>query len=527
MKEWTEPTAGSPTNTPGTTATEPTAVAGAHAGGVGTALRKLAGASVVYGLGSVLARGLAFALLPVYTRYLTPAEYGIVALTVTCTVVLGMLYPLGLRGAVSRTFYEGGTVDERKERVGTLWIAMLVFATVSALVLDRLGPSLAAALLPGVPFHPYLRLAVWTAFLGVLGLTPLALLQARERALPYVLLTLSTALITTAVTVWLVLRGGGAEGYLQGALIGAALAAIPYLALTIGQVRPVFRMSILTPALAFSLPLVPHAMAGWALEMSDRAILTRFLPLHDVGVYSLGYQLGAAMGLVTMAFNAAWVPFLFGTLKHEGEEAHPKLARLVTYYALLLCFVALGWALLVEHAITLIAGPEFREAYRITFWVVGGYVCAGLYLIPTNLLFWRQRTRVIPLLTLAAASVNVGLNLWLVPRYGAIAAAWSTLAAYAVLLILTWRSAERLHRFPYEYRRLGLIAGLALALFLAGRLLPFPSLALEVAGRVLLWLAFPFALIALGNFDRAELAALTRFIRGHRPSPPDQADTTH
>jgi O-antigen/teichoic acid export membrane protein len=475
----------------------------------------------------VLTRGLAFVLLPVYTRYLTPAEYGIVALTVTCTVVFGMLFPLGLRGAVSRTFYESGTVEERKDRVGTLWIAMLLFAAVSALVLDRLGPSLAAAALPEVPFRPYLRLAVWTAFLGVLGLTPLALLQARERAIPYVLLTLSTALATTAVTVWLVVRGGGAQGYLYGALIGAAVAAIPYLALTIGQIRPVFRMSILTPALAFSLPLVPHALAGWALEMSDRAILTRFLPLHDVGVYSLGYQLGAAMGLVTMAFNAAWVPFLFSTLKDEGEEAHPKLARLVTYYAVVLCFIGLGWSLLVEHAITLIAGPEFREAYRITFWVVGGYVFAGLYLIPTNLLFWRQQTRVIPLLTLAAASVNVGLNLWLVPRYGAIAAAWSTLAAYAVLFFLTWRAAERLHPFPYEYRRLGLIAGLALALFLAGRLLPFPSPALEVAGRVLLWLAFPLALIALGNFDRAELAALTGLIRGRQHPPQKQGGTVH
>ena len=89
----------------------------------------------------------------------------------------------------------------------------------------------------------------------------------------------------------------------------------------------------------------------------------------------------------------------------------------------------------MEHAIRLVAGPEFREAYRITPWVVGGYVCGGLYLIPTNLLFWRQRTRVIPLVTLAAGAVNVGLNLWLVPRYGAIAAAWSTLAAYAVLLL--------------------------------------------------------------------------------------------
>jgi hypothetical protein len=309
---------------------------------VGSALRKLVGASAVYGLGSVLVRGLAFLLLPVYTRYLSPAEYGVVALTVTCTVVLGMLYPLGLRGAVSRTYYEGGTVEERQERVGTLWIAMILSAAVMALLLDRLGPSLAAAVIPEIPFHPYLRLAVWTAFLGVLGLTPLVLLQAQERAPAFVLVTLGAALTTTAITVWLVVRGGGAAGYLQGALIGGAFAAVPYLALTLKQIRPVFRWSILAPALAFSLPLVPHALAGWALEMSDRAILTRLVPLHDVGVYSLGYQLGAAMGLVTTAFNAAWVPFLFGTLKDEGEAAHPKLARLVSYYAIALCFTALG-----------------------------------------------------------------------------------------------------------------------------------------------------------------------------------------
>ena len=482
--------------------------------GVGQAVRKLVGASAVYGLGSVVVRGLAFLLLPLYTRYLTPADYGLVALTVACTVVLGMLYPLGLRGAVSRMFYEPGSVAERKERVGTLWIAMIASSAVMALLLDRAGPMLASRLLPEVPFDPYLRLAVWTAFVAVLAQAPLVLLQAQERAGSYVALTLGAALVTTAITVLLVVRGGGAEGYLRGALIGGALAAIPYVAVTLRQIRPVVRWNVLGPALAFSLPLVPHTLAGWALEMSDRAILTRLVPLREVGVYALGYQLGAAMGLLTTAFNAAWVPFLFGTLQREGDEAHSRLARLVTYLAMVLCFTALGWSLVVEHAIVLIAGAEFRDAYRITPWVAAGYVCSGLYLVPTNLLFWRQQTRVIPLVTLAAGAANIGLNLWLVPRYGAIAAAWSTLAAYAILLVLTWWRAERIHPFPYEYRRIGSMAGLALGLFLIGQALPFPSRELEVAGHLLLWLAFPLCLTALGTLRPAELAGLSRLVRG-------------
>jgi O-antigen/teichoic acid export membrane protein len=495
--------------------------------GVRSALLKLVGASAVYGLGNVLVRGLAFLLLPLYTRYLSPAEYGIVALVVTCTVVLGLIYPLGLRSAVSRTWYEEGTVEDRRGQVGTLWIAMVLAAATMTLALDWAGPWVSAALLPEVPFRPYLRLAVWTAFLSVFGITPLVLLQAQERPRAFVVLTVGTALITTTLTVWLVLRGGGAEGYLLGALLGSAVAAVCYLVITLRLVRPVWRSGVLLPALAFGLPLVPHAVAGWALEMSDRAVLSRLVPLHDVGVYSLGYQLGAAMGLITNAFNAAWVPFLFGALKEEGKAAHPRLARLVTYYAFLLCFVGLGWALLVEHALPLLAGPEFRSAYRITPWVIGGYVLSGLYFIPTNLLFWRRQTRVIPLVTLAAGSANIGLNLWLVPRHGAIAAAWSTLAAYALLLVLTWWRAERLHPFPYEYRRLGLMAGLALALFMAGQLLPFPGPALEVAGRVLLWLSFPFGLLATGALDRAELAVLTRLLRGGKRSPAEQTGSIH
>jgi O-antigen/teichoic acid export membrane protein len=476
-------------------------------------VRKLVGASAIYGLGSVVVRGLALLLLPLYTRYLTPAEYGIVALTLACTVALGMVYPLGLRGAVSRTYYDEGSVEERRGRLGTLWIAMTLSAVAMALVLDRIGPAVAAAVLPEVPFHPYLRLAVWTAFFAVLSQAPLVILQAQERASVYVTLTVGTALMTAAITVLLVVKGGGAEGYLRGTLIAGALAAVPYCVLTLSQIRMTFSLSVLGPALAFSLPLVPHSLAGWALELSDRAVLTRLVPLRDVGIYSLGYQLGAAMGLLTTAFNAAWVPFLFGTLKNEGQAAHPKLARLVTYLAMTLCFIGLGWALMVEHAVGLIATAEFRDAARVTPWVIGGYVCAGLYLAPTNLLFWRQRTGTIPLVALAAAVTNIGLNLWLVPRHGAIAAAWSTLAAYLVLLVMTWRLAERVYPFPYEYRHIGLTAALALGFFFAGRMVPWSSAALEITFDALLWLAFPAGLIALGVIDRSELGGLRRLVR--------------
>jgi len=477
-------------------------------------LRKLLGMSLVYGVGSVLTRGFAFLLLPVYTRHLAPSDYAVVALCLSVVAILGVLFPLGLHGAVTRTYYQPGTSHERRERAGTLWVAMLAGGALLAFVLDQFGSGLMNLIAPAVPFQPYIRLAIWTAFLNIFGLVPLVLFQLQERPSAYVAATVGISLLTAGFILILVVGYGlGAHGYLLGALIGAGIAAGPLALITLRNVRPVLRWDVLGPALLYSLPLVPHAFASWALEMSDRALLTHFVSMEQLGVYSLGYQLGAAMGLVTAAFNNSWVPFLFQTLSTEGADGNRKLARVVSYFALVLCSIGLGWALLVKPAMGLIAGPGFSEAYRVTPYVVAGYVCNGLYLIPVSLLFWRERTGSIPLVTVGAAAVNVGLNLWLVPRYGVMAAAWTTALAYGVMLFLAWWSARRQYQFPYEYRRLGLTCGVAVALFLLARTPTYSTSELELAVSLGSLALYPVILLALGVVDRSEVAETIAFIK--------------
>jgi O-antigen/teichoic acid export membrane protein len=251
---------------------------------------------------------------------------------------------------------------------------------------------------------------------------------------------------------------------------------------------------------------VPHALAGWVLELSDRAILSRFVPLAEVGIYSLGYQVGAALGLVVVAFNNAWIPYLFKTLAAEGQDSDRRLARLASYFVMVLCFSGLGLALLLEPILRVLVTPAYLPAAAIAPWVVGANVMYGLYVIPIGLLFWKDQTKRIPIVTLAAGLVNVGLNLWLVPRHGTVAAAWSTLAAYAVMFLVAWYFAHRVRPFPYEYGRLVRTLAAAGALYGAGTLLPSSS-ALGVTGRVALWLAFPLCLAALGVFESREIAA--------------------
>ena len=474
-------------------------------------LLRLANASVIYVVGNVLSRGLAFVLLPLYTRHLSPTDYGIVAVTLTIVSVLSVVLPLGLHGASARFYFATPDTAERRTTNGTIWMASIVSAGALALLLDRFGSPLFEVLFPAVSFDPYVRLGIWAAFLSVIGLVPLSILQAQERPQAYVLLSLFSSVATAATIVVLVVwRNEGAYGYLRGAVLGGLVAAGPIVVLTARTVSRRMRLQVLLAALAYGVPLVPHALAGWALELSDRAILARFVRLEEVGVYALGYQLGAAVGIVGSAFNSAWVPIFFGGLSRDDPAAERELARLATYFIAAIFFGYLAWALLCQQVIGWALAPGYGEAYRITRLVVIAYALNALYILPVNVLFWKRTTWQIPLITGAAGAVNVALNLILIPRFGVIAAAWNTIAGYLVLVVMAWFLAQRERRFPFEYGRLARIAAVAATLFgagLAAAQLPKTAATVLQLGIVLL---FPLVLMAVRVLDPGQALAAVR-----------------
>lgn len=254
----------------------------------------------MYGVGTVLLRAIAFLLLPLYTRFLTPADYGVMAVTGTVGAILTILFPLGLHGAVTRFYFNARTEAERKEINGTILIGMVIAAVVMALATDRLGGLFFPLVFRDVPFTPYIRIAIWTSFLTVFGLFPLNLLQTKERAGTYVLATIAGTLLNIALVICLVVfLHLGVYGYLMGTLVASLIMTVPYALLSLRNVRLALRLDVLRSALAYSLPLVPHGLASWVLDLSDRVILqvcvlVRTRPLWPGVPVRLGHQHGGS-----------------------------------------------------------------------------------------------------------------------------------------------------------------------------------------------------------------------------------------
>lgn len=477
-------------------------------------LRRLAGYSALYTVVAVLARGSGFLLLPLYTRYLDPAQYGIVAAAGLVSAVLGVVLPLSLHASLARLYHDARDEEGRRRAVGSIWLAIGTVALFATILLDATGGRPLQLLVQSVPFDPYLRLALWTALLNAIGLVPLQYLQTVQRARAYALLSSAGVLVgAAAVVVFVVLLRGGAEGYLTGVLIGSAVTAMLGMLMVLPTVRLKLQPRVVGAGLVFSLPLLPHVLAGWVLELSDRAILERFVPLSDLGVYAVGYQIALLMGVIAASLNGAIAPYIYASdARLDASEAGSRAARLATYFALVIACVGCALVLFAGDLVRLLASAPFQGAERVARPVIVGQLAAGLYLFPVNLLFVRARTGLVAGVSGIAAVTNVLLNLWFIPRYGIVAAAWTTCAAYILMLVLACVAAERTMPLRYEWGRLVRL-GVVTACVLA-----FGFAAADIAGllgvllRAVVLLLLPALLWAAGFIFEHEIAMARRFV---------------
>lgn len=482
--------------------------------GVLAQLKGLGGRAAIYGLGTVFLKGINFFLLPVYTRHLSPEQYGILAVALTVTTILGLLFPLGLHGCLTQQHFSALNEEDRRRRLGTLALAMLTSAGAMALVLELAGARVWAGLLKGIPYDPFIRLAVGTAFFNVLGLLPGTLFQVQERPKSYVSLTWTGALLNVgAVLYFVVLRERGAYGYMLGTFLASAVMGVPYTAIILANSRLSLRWSVLRPALTYSLPLLPHGLAAWALTLSDRLILERFVPLGDVGLYLLAYQVGSVLTIFAQAIITAWVPFVFKTESEQPDRAAALFGRLSTYLVLAMVWTAMGLALLSKFILLVLASPRFHAASPLVPWMALGALFGGISQIPSGFLFLKSKTVWVPVGTLLAGGASIGLNIALVPRFGTAAAAQVFAASNLLLLVLMGVIARRVYPIPYEGVRLLHVAILGGILTAAGFALPIASVSLLGAARAFLWILFPALLFATGFTTRAERDRIRSMLR--------------
>ena len=418
--------------------------------------------SSVYGLGSLLPKAAAFVLTPIYTTYLTKAQYGVMATAMMISSMLGILMTLGQNGSLV-LFYRGTTehAGERRETLFTVFWFVMIFG---ALILGLgfiIGPSTAHALTgsKSLPFNPYLAVALLIAFISL----PQALQQSINRALGQAKLFTAFQLVTfalnTGFTLYFVVElHQGAYGSMKGTLIAAMIVFPASMFVIVRRWTPRMSKSGLKRSLHFGLPLVPHYFAAWALTFLDRSLLMRLSNAGQVGLYSLAYTFSMVLNLFCSAINTAWTPIYYDLA--DTDSGRRMLPRLTTVYAATITVLAIGFTLLAPDMLIMLANPRFHAAAPVVPVVAGGYFFFALYMVVSTPIFHARKTGWAPAISVSAAVLNVGINLVLIPRYGMMGAAWATLVAYGFMAAVAYYLANRLRPGVFEHGKLAALIGI-------------------------------------------------------------------
>jgi O-antigen/teichoic acid export membrane protein len=472
--------------------------------GLSRELKRLGTQSAIYGLGGVVSRLIAVFLIPVYTVYLGRVGFGKIETIVALTSVLVIVLRLGITSAFFRFYFDSEDEAHRTLVVRTAFWFTMGMATA----------GLAVGFAAADPLARWLHLDdPWLVRAGFVGLWAqmnyaqlTALFRVEERPVQFAVASVANVLITIGSTIALVIGAHkGAIGAVIGNFLGTLTVYLALLAYRRYQLGFQFDRSLLRAMNRFGMPLVPSALALWAINLIDRFFINGYKGQAENGVYSLAVRISSVIIFAMTAFQLAWPAFAYSI--KDDREARRTYSYVLTYLLFATCWLSLALGVLAPWIVDLFDPKHHftRSAEAVPLLCFATAAYSGYSVLAIGIGRMRQ-TQFNWVVSGAAALVNVVLNVILIPHYGMMGAAVATLAAYVALFVGMWLRSRRVYPVPYQWRRLLTLAGAAVGLTILGRLLD--SLPVAIA----LTAAYPLLLLPLGFYQPAELKRLRRLV---------------
>jgi O-antigen/teichoic acid export membrane protein len=466
---------------------------------LGKRLGELTRHSAVYGFGSLVSRFIAVLLLPLYTRYLSPADYGLIETLIALSAVLTVLLAAGVKSAFFRFYFDEKDEEGRRRVIRTsFWFTMA--SGTAGLVAGLILAEPISQLLFGTGDHANLVRATFVGLWAHVNYEQMtSLFRVEQRSVAYLVATLINLGLTVAATLLLVVVWEqGPIGVIVGNFTGTLLVYAGLLAyrrekLGLGLDRPLLREMN-----RFGMPLVPSALFLWVLNFSDRFFLVKLAGPKEVGLYSIGVRVASAIILLLAAFRTAWPAFAYSI--EDDREAARTYSFVLTYLVAVTSWLALALGVLAPWLVELLTTEEFYAAERVVAPLAFAAVAFGAYIVVVIGIGRARRTRSNWVITGVAAALNGVLNVALIPEFGMMGAAVATIGAYSALFLgMAWK-AQRVFPVPYQWRRVATAFAVAVALTVLARTLEFP-----LAAAIAVVALYPLALLPLGFYLPEEL----------------------
>jgi len=428
-------------------------------------LLRLSRQTLTYGTATILTRLVAFVLVPFFTHYLSPAEFGVQQLFYMAIAVGTELFLLGLDVALLRYYVLEKDPARKRVIFSTVWTTGFIFSSVLVLGVWFFAPYLTSIIVkfdgPPPEWAIYtLRICAGILWLEILNAFPFMVLRGDGKALAFTSVKIGGAVLQTIFTlVTLISLKRGVQGVFEANLASSIAVSLLLLPALVTRLRPVFDAAILKACLKFGLPNTPNALFVLIIDFAGRKTLELYSGAAATGLYSVGHRLGTFLAIVVAGFRFAWQPFFLSI--SSRPNAKQVYGAVLTYYtAVMVWFYLLLTAFVPPLArwdipgIGVLIDRDFWGGLEVFPVILLAHLFNGAYAIFMVGVYMEKKTFALPFITGIAGVINILGNIWLIPYFGMWAAAWLTVVSYAVMSILLYYYIQRHYAIVYEWKRI-------------------------------------------------------------------------
>jgi O-antigen/teichoic acid export membrane protein len=450
--------------------------------------KKFAGQTLVYGLSTIFSRLFNFILTPIYTRVYAEGVYGIFTKMFSYASIVNAILAFGMETTFFR--YLNKHEEKKQEIYNTSFLVIafisLLFLFTGLVFTDNFARFTLAndSLATFADQKKYVQYLIWILFIDAICVIPFAKLRADGRPIKYSLIKFLNigffvALNLTFIYVIPSMIKNNAWGseWLQDwfrpswvgyVFVSNLIASIVTLVLLVPEFKAIqlrFDKALFLKMFGYSWPVLAANLSFIVNETLDKILLSKFLPEsiadHETGIYGAVAKLAIFISIFNTAFRLGAEPFFFSHAK--DVNAKTTYANILNYFVLALAILFVG----------LIANIDLLKHFIDERYWVGlpavpcllfGYVCLGIYM---NLSVWYRlsdQTRYGLYISLIGAVFTILMNIFLIPKYSYMASAWISMAAYFLIMVISYVLGQRFYPIPYNLKRIGAYLGVSLIL---------------------------------------------------------------
>ena len=417
-------------------------------------IKKLVNQTAIYGLSTIIGRLLNYLLVPLYTRYFIPEEYGVVTELYAYMAFLLVFLTYGMETA----FFRFSKKDKNTNKV---YSTALISITSTALIFILLVFANTEEISHSIGLYDYKIYIKWISIivaLDAISSISFAKLRQENKALKFSLIRLTGIFLNIFLNIIFIVYYNLGIEYIFIANLIASSVILALLFLEIVKSSFEFDITLWKKMMVYALPLLVAGLAGMINETIDRILLKQFLhdsetALHEIGIYGAFYKLSIIMTLFIQTFRYAAEPFFFS---QEKEKNNTKIYADVMKYFVIVTAIIFLTVIIFYDIIKGFIGSNYHDERG--FLVVSVLLLANMFLgIYYNLSIWyklTEKTKYGAIFSIFGALITLALNIALIPLIGFEGSAWATLVCYFSMCLMSYFTGRKHYPIPYNIRRI-------------------------------------------------------------------------